>query len=119
MKKLLSAALLVVSSLATSQAFATTMECVVDPPAYDYFNPNHSSDVIYGANKAKVVFRIVDSKPVRSVIWKDAAQSCGTSGTSCSFSIYPFREYTATATVLYQDGTWDTASAIAFFEDGR
>ncbi|WP_281557384.1 hypothetical protein [Thalassomonas sp. RHCl1] len=121
MKKLLTAGLLVASSFATSQAYAAAMECYVDTPAYDHYTTGSCFAMVWGENKATAVFRIKDaaSKPISSVIWDGAAKSCGTGGTGCAVSIYAFRQYTATATVLYQDGTWGTASATASFEDGR
>ncbi|WP_281557383.1 hypothetical protein [Thalassomonas sp. RHCl1] len=120
MKKLLTTGLLVASCLATSQAYATAMECYVDTPAYDHFTTGHCSALIWGANKATAVFRIkdADSKPISSVIWGNAAASCGTGGAYCTIDIYAFRSYTATATVLYQDGSWGSASATAWLEDG-
>ena len=120
MNKFLKAGILVASSIFGSQAMAANMECYVDTQAYDQFTANHCAALIFGANKATAVFRIVGaSKPINSVIWKDAAKSCGTSGTFCSISIRAFRPNKATATILYTDGTWDTASATASFEDGR
>ncbi|WDD96706.1 hypothetical protein [Thalassomonas actiniarum] len=120
MKKLLTAGLLVASSFATSQAYAAAMECYVDTPAYDQYTTGYCSALVWGANKATAVFRIKDaaSKPISSVSWGGATASCGTGGAYCSITIYAFRQYTATAIVNYQDGTWSTASATASFEDG-
>lgn len=120
MNKFLKAGILVASSVFGSQAMAANMECYVDTQAYDHFTPNHCMAMVWGANKATAVFRIAGaSKAIDSVIWKDVAKSCGTSGTSCSITIRAFRTNKATATILYSDGTWGTASATASFEDGR
>ncbi|MBU2970049.1 hypothetical protein KO527_11870 [Pseudoalteromonas sp. C2R02] len=120
MNKFLKAGILVASSVFGSQAMAANMQCYVDTQAYDHFTADHCEALIFGANKATAVFRIVGaSKPIDSVIWKDAAKSCGTSGTFCSVSIRAFRTNKATATILYSDGTWGSASATASFEDGR
>ena len=120
MKKLLGFGLLLSTSLFSVQGLAASMECYVDTQAYDQYTQGHCNAVIYGARTATAVFRVTGaSKPVDSVIWGDKAASCGTSGTSCSFSIRSFSVNKASATILYQDGTWDTASATASFEDGR
>jgi hypothetical protein len=120
MKNLLSVAAVIATGLFTSQASAADMECYVDTQAYDHFTSGHCFALIYGASSATAVFRIAGAnKPISSVIWGDKASSCGTSGTSCSFTIRPFRANKASATILYQDGTWETASATASFEDGR
>jgi hypothetical protein len=120
MFKFVSTSVLLASSLFASQAFSANMECYVDTQAYDQYTPGHCEALIYGARSATAVFRIAGAnKPISSVIWGDKASSCGTSGTSCSFIIRPFRVNKATATILYQDGTWEAASATASFEDGR
>ena len=120
MNKLITAGILVASSLFANQAMSATMECYVDTQAYDQYTPNRCDAIVWGARSATAAFRITGaSKPINSVIWGDKASSCGTSGTSCSFTIRPFFPNKATATILYQDGTWETASATASFEDGR
>ncbi|WP_281558390.1 hypothetical protein [Thalassomonas sp. RHCl1] len=120
MKKLIGAGLLLASSFVASHASAATMECYVDTQAYDTFTPNQCFALLWGQSKTTAVFRIAGStgKPISQVIWSGAASSCGVSGSSCSFSIRAYRTYTAKATILYQDGTWDTASAKASFESG-
>ncbi|MBB1268139.1 hypothetical protein [Shewanella sp. SR44-3] len=120
MKKFLSVAAVLSTSLFASQASAASMECYVDTQAYDQYTSGHCFALVYGARSATAVFRIAGAnKPISSVIWGDKAASCGTSGTSCSFTIRPFVSNKASATILYQDGTWATASATASFEDGR
>ncbi|MBB1384550.1 hypothetical protein H5119_03105 [Pseudoalteromonas sp. SG45-5] len=111
---------IVLASIFSAQASADQMECYVDTQAYDQFTPNHCSALIYGKNKATAVFRVIgNGSDIDSVVWSNAASSCGVSGTSCSFSIRSFRGYKAEATVLYTDGTWSKVSATASFEDGR
>jgi opacity protein-like surface antigen len=120
MKKMLSAAAIIATGLFASQASAAVMECYIDTQAYDHYSAGECSAIIYGASQATAVFRVTGSnKPVNSVIWGGATKSCGTAGTNCSITIRSYRVNNATATILYQDGTWDTASAIATFEDGR
>ncbi|WP_028772061.1 hypothetical protein [Shewanella waksmanii] len=120
MNKFITAGLLVASSFMAQSASAATMECYVDTQAYDQYTPNHCFAMVWGARSATAVFRISGAnKPINKVIWGDKASSCGTSGTSCSFSIRPFVSNKASATILYQDGTYETASATASFEDGR
>ncbi|SFC69189.1 hypothetical protein [Pseudoalteromonas denitrificans] len=120
MNKLLKTGILLASSLFGAQAMAVNMECYVDTQAYDHYTTNHCEALVWGASTATAVFRISGaSKPIKSVIWSNAASSCGTSGTSCSFTIRAFRSNKAEALILYQDNTWGTASATALFEDGR
>jgi hypothetical protein len=120
MKKILSVAAIIATGLFSAQASATVMECFVDTQAYDHFTEGYCGAIINNARSTTAVFRVTGtSKPISSVIWSEKASSCGTSGTSCSITIYPFHEYTAKATVLYQDGTWEATSATASFEDGR
>lgn len=120
MNKFITAGILVASSLFANQAMSATMECFVDTQAYDQYTPNNCDAVIFNARSATAVFRVTGTnKPISSVIWGDKASSCGTGGTSCSFSIRPYFSNKATATILYQDGTWEAASATASFEDGR
>ena len=118
MKKIIGAGLLLASSFVASQASAATMECYVDTQAYDTFTPHQCFAVLWGQSKTTAVFRIAGGKPINQVIWSGAASSCGVSGSSCSISIRAYKTYTARATVLYQDGTWDTASTSASFESG-
>ncbi|WDE07107.1 hypothetical protein SG34_009550 [Thalassomonas viridans] len=120
MKKLIGAGLVLASSFVAAHASAATMECYVDTQAYDSFTPNQCFAVVWGQSRTTAVFRIAGStgKPINQVIWSGAASSCGVSGSSCSISIRAYKTYTARATVLYQDGTWDTASATASFESG-
>ena len=120
MKKMLSVATIIATGLFVAQASAASMECYVDTQAYDYFSLGSCNAVIANTNKATAVFRVTDTnKPISSVVWGESATSCGTSGPLCSFTIGRIRQHTATATILYQDGTWDTASAVAWFEDDR
>jgi len=102
------------------KAYAGKMECYVDTQAYDQFTPNVCMALVYGARTSTAVFRIVAAESeIDKVIWGGAASSCGTSGTSCSIKIRSMRPYKATATILYRNGKWDSAQAIASFEDGR
>ncbi|WDE02885.1 hypothetical protein SG34_015685 [Thalassomonas viridans] len=61
MKKLLTAGLLTASSLVASQAYAATMECYVDTPAWDNYTPNSCFAMVWGANKATAVFRVQEN----------------------------------------------------------
>ena len=112
--------LLILGALTAFDSEAATVECYVDTQAYDHYTPNTCSAAIRGARESTAVFRVTGtSSQISQVIWgDDASGKCG-SGTHCSFTIRAFRTYKATATVLYADGTWDSASATASFEDGR
>ncbi|WP_444913958.1 hypothetical protein ACJJIQ_06915 [Microbulbifer sp. ANSA003] len=121
MKRLLGTGIIAALFFISSHTTAATMECYVDTIKFDTYRPNVCFALVWGANTATAAFRIEEdtSKVISSVIWSDDAHSCGTtSDRYCSFTIRAFRAYTAKATILYQDGSWDTASAIASFEDG-
>lgn len=112
--------LLAVGALTAFDTEAAAVECYVDTQAYDHFTQGYCSAVVWGARSTTAVFRVTGtSGQISQVLWGgDASGKCGT-GTMCSFSIRAFRQYTATATILYSDGTWENASATAEFEDGR
>jgi hypothetical protein len=118
MKKLLSVGLLLASSFAASQAVATEMQCYVDTQAYD----NYTSNACFAINPATSTtasFRVTATNgTINSVIWGGDASSCGTAGTSCSITVRAYRQYNATATILYSNGTWETVSANASYERG-
>ncbi|QLE84220.1 MULTISPECIES: hypothetical protein [Shewanella] len=120
MNKLIATGVLVASSFFSLQTSAATMECFVDTQAYDNYTADRCDAIVWGARTATAVFRITGTnKPINKVIWGDKATGCRQSGTSCSFTIRAFVPNKASATILYQDGTYDTASATASFEDGR
>ncbi|MFC3031714.1 hypothetical protein ACFOEE_04175 [Pseudoalteromonas fenneropenaei] len=58
------------------------------------------------------------SKPISRILWNGDANCTG--GTSCNMTIRAYRDYTATATILYQDGTYETTnSATMNYETGH
>lgn len=120
MKKILNVLTLVGLSLLGSNVMASTMECYVDTPAYDEFRSGNCFAMIYGERYTTAVFRIVEDKGIASVLWGGAAANkCTDNGNYCSFTIRSMSAYSVSATVLYEDGTYGTASAVASFEDGR
>lgn len=120
MKKYLAATAFALASSFSLSANADLMECYVDTQAYDQFRSNACFALVYGARSATAVFRVVgNGSEIDSVQWTGAASSCGTRGTSCSFTIRPFRPYKAEALILYSNGTWSRVSATASYEDGR
>jgi hypothetical protein len=48
------------------------------------------------------------SKPINKVIWQGDA-SC-TGGTSCNMTVRAYRSYSASALILYKDGTYETTN---------
>jgi len=120
MKNILISTGIVLASIFSLQASADQMECYVDTQAYDQFTANRCIALVYGKIETTAVFRVIgDGSDIDSVIWSNAASSCGTSGTFCSFKIRAFISNKAEATILYTDGRWSKVSAIASFEDGR
>ncbi len=120
MNKIITASVLVASTFFTNETMAASMECYVDTQAHDQYTVGRCMAIVWGARRATAVFRVTGTdKPISSVMWGDKASSCGSSGTSCSFQIPGYSSHRATATILYQDGTWETTYARASFEDGR
>ncbi|WP_299492831.1 hypothetical protein [uncultured Shewanella sp.] len=120
MKKIIKLSALIGLSVLGTNAMASTMECYVDTPAYDEFRSRTCFAMIYGQRYTTAVFRIVEDKAIASVLWGGAAAGkCTDNGNYCSFTIRSMSAYSVSATVLYEDGTYGTASAVASFEDGR
>lgn len=120
MKRMMKFAIFAGLSLLGGNAMASTMECYVDTPAYDEFRSGTCFAMIYGQRYTTAVFRIVEDKAIASVLWGGAANNkCTDNGNYCSFTIRSMTAYNVTATVLYEDGTYGSASAYASFEDGR
>jgi hypothetical protein len=58
------------------------------------------------------------NKTVNSIIW-NTNTSCK-SGTTCNFTVRAYRLNQASATILYQDGTWEnTNTATIEYETGK
>lgn len=70
-------------------------------------------------NKATTVtFRIENlAAPIKQVVWSNAP-TCMANVTSCAFPLYPYAPYELTATILYQNGTYEETSATAMYETG-
>ncbi|ODB41997.1 hypothetical protein BB427_10815 [Pseudoalteromonas sp. BMB] len=74
----------------------------------DFSFDNSTSGKFYIANATKAISK---------VIWNGDASCSG--GTTCNMTIRAYRQYNATATILYTDGTYETTnSAHIDYETG-
>lgn len=81
---------------------------------------NHCSglDFSFGNSTSGKFYIANASKPISKVIWNGDASCSG--GTTCYMTIRAYRQYNATATILYTDGTYETTnSAHIDYETGH
>lgn len=111
MKKLAIAVLL---SAMSSPLFAADLQCQVGPQV----EIGHCDTVIWGEMYAPASFAIVNvTKPISKVIWQRPSSCKNT--TFCTFKLRAMVPYAGEALVLYTDGTYETLTGSARFEDGR
>lgn len=112
--------LLVVASLVASNAMAAQLNCRVSAKqTFGNWTPDCFGISMVLNNKPTTVSFRIDSlaAPVKQVIWSNAP-TCSATSTSCSFPLYPYNPYALSATVLYQNGTYEEVSATATYETG-
>ncbi|WP_105169817.1 hypothetical protein [Pseudoalteromonas sp. T1lg23B] len=122
MKTTLKAMTVIAGTLFAGSALATTLVCDVYPKsggnsfangtkncgAFDYSFGNSTSGKFYLSNI---------SKPIQEVRWEGKANCSG--GTSCNATIRAYSQNSASALILYKDGTWErTNTANAWYETG-
>lgn len=122
MIKLVKVLALVAGTLFAGSAFSTQLVCEVLP------NGNGSSygdgtsycsaaDVSSGFSVSVRFYLINVTKPIQGVRWSGAARCSG--GESCTTTIRAYAPLSASALVLYKDGTWErTNTATAVYETG-
>ncbi|MCF2860310.1 hypothetical protein L1286_22780 [Pseudoalteromonas sp. SMS1] len=125
MKTTLKALTLIAGTLFAGQAFSAELVCDVyaknsgnswgngtkNCMAFDYSFGSSTNGRFYLKNV---------TKEIQEVRWNGSAR-CGTSSkTSCNASIRAYASNSATATILYKDGTWETTNtARASYETGH
>ncbi|KZN31653.1 hypothetical protein [Pseudoalteromonas luteoviolacea] len=124
MKTTVKALTLIAGTLFVGQAFSAELVCAVyaksggnswgngtkNCMAFDYSFGNSTNGRFYLKNVTK------DIKEVR---WNGDARCASSTSTSCNATIRAYSSNTATATILYKDGTWETTNtARANYETG-
>ncbi|MCY7296270.1 hypothetical protein [Alteromonas sp. a30] len=111
--------------LMTTQAFATDLVCDV------YLKPGAGGNTLGNgtahcdgfdfsfSNSTTGRFYLKNiSKPIQQVIWQGGASSCS-GGTQCTVTLPAYSPKTATAIVLYDDGTYETTNlSRMYYESG-
>ena len=113
MKKALSL-ILGAASLYAGSAMAVSISCDLD--GYTCQDPT-----ILNQSSAYMNVRVSDFKTtVEDIIWSSHADfDCQAGRTFCSIRTYPFDNTVVTATVLYTDGTYESRTVAARWEDDR
>ena len=121
MRKLLKTLALAGSFIFSHQVFAATMCCDINTYPGDIEFGSGTSFCMGQANSfdhstATGTFYLKDiSKPYNNIIW-NGQPNC--SGTSCRVSMSFYMTYSASATILYTDGTWETTNAASMRYEG-
>ncbi|KZN44398.1 hypothetical protein [Pseudoalteromonas luteoviolacea] len=125
MKTTIKALTLIASTVFAGQAFSAELVCAVyaksggsswgngtaNCEAFDYSFGNSTGGRFYLKNV---------TKPVQEVRWSGSARCGTTTSTSCNATIRAYGANSATATILYKDGTWEsTNAATAYYETGH
>lgn len=123
MKTILRILLLSGAALTTNSVFATDLVCDVYPKGSSGHSSNGTShcdafDYSFGNSTTGKFYLKNISKPINQVIWQGDASCSG--GTSCNMTVRAYRQYSATALVLYKDGTYETTNiANMSYETGH
>ncbi|MBQ4810036.1 hypothetical protein A7985_06130 [Pseudoalteromonas luteoviolacea] len=125
MKTTIKALTLIASTVFAGQAFSAELVCAVyaksggsswgngtaNCEAFDYSFGNSTGGRFY----LKGV-----TKQIKEVRWSGAARCGTTTSSSCSATIRAYGTNSASATILYTDGTWEqTNTARASYETGH
>ncbi len=124
MNKTLKALALVGTTLFAGSSLATELVCDVYPKSGGNSIGNGTQDCegfdfsFGNSTNGKYYLKNI-SKPISSVIWSGKAKCSG--GTSCNVTVRAYNPgYSAGATVLYQDGTYEILNtAHMFYETGH
>ncbi|WP_028835218.1 MULTISPECIES: hypothetical protein [unclassified Pseudoalteromonas] len=113
MKNVLKALLISGAALTANSVFATDLVCDVYPNGSGGNSMNGRSncftiDFSFGNETTGKYYLQNISKPINKVIWQGDA-SC-TGGTSCNMNVRAYRSYSASALILYKDGTYETTN---------
>jgi len=105
-----------------NMAFATDLACEVYPKAGGVVSGNGTSscdaiDFSFGNSTSGRFYLSNISKPINQIIWQDDASCSG--GTSCGVTVRAYTTTSASALILYKDGTYETTNAASiYYETG-
>lgn len=123
MKKTIKALALITGSLFAGSAFSAEVACDVYPKSNGSSWGNGTAncmgfDYSFGSSTSGRYFLKNVTKPIKEVHWSGDARCSG--GASCSATIRAYAPNSASALILYKDGTWEsTNTANASYETGR
>ncbi|KZN50903.1 hypothetical protein [Pseudoalteromonas luteoviolacea] len=124
MKTTLKALTLVAGTFFAGSAFSADLVCDVYPKGNGNAWGNGTKscfgfDFSFGSSTSGRFYLKNVTKPIQEVRWSGAAR-CGTSSTSCGVTVRAYSSTTASALILYKDGTWEqTNTARASYETGH
>ncbi|RZM74799.1 hypothetical protein [Pseudoalteromonas rubra] len=123
MKTTIKAFALVAGTLFAGSAFSAQVVCDVYPKSNGHSwgngTPNCAGfDFSFGSSTNGRFYLKDVTKEIKEVRWEGKANCSG--GTSCNTTIRAYTSNTATALILYKDGTWERPKAAsAFYETGH
>jgi hypothetical protein len=123
MNKVLKALAIVSTTLFAGSAFAADLVCDVNPKrggnSFGNGTQNcNAMDFSFGNSTSGKFYLKNVSKPISKVIWNGKARCSG--GTSCGVTVRAYSVNSASATILYKDGTYEvTNNARMSYETGH
>ncbi len=123
MKKALKALAIVSTTLFAGSALAADLVCDVNPRGGGHSFGNGTAscnalDFSFGNSTSGKFYLKNVSKPISKVIWSGKARCSG--GTSCGVTVRAYSSNSASATILYKDGTYEvTNTAHMGYETGH
>lgn len=123
MNKTLKALTLIVGTVFAGSAFSAQLVCEVHPKSNGHSWGDGSThcgafDFSYGTSTSGEFSLTGVAKPVKEVFWSGDANCSG--GTSCRATIRAYSQNSASALILYKDGSWErTNTAHATYETGH
>ncbi|MDK1287967.1 hypothetical protein [Pseudoalteromonas umbrosa] len=124
MKTTLKALTLVAGTFFAGSAFSAELVCDVYPKGNGNSWGNGTQncfgiDFSFGTSTSGRFYLKNVSKPIQEIQWNGAARCSGTS-TSCRVTVRAYSATSASALILYKDGTWEkTNTATASYETGH
>ncbi|MCF2909557.1 hypothetical protein L1285_14625 [Pseudoalteromonas sp. DL2-H2.2] len=124
MKTIIKACALIATTVFAGSAFSAQLVCEVYPKGSNAHTwgdgtPNCGGfDFSFGRSTSGRYFLTNIAKPIQEVQWNGDANCPG--GTSCNATIRAYTTNSASALILYKDGTWEqTNTARANYETGH
>lgn len=123
MKTTIKAFALVAGTFFAGSAFSAQLVCDVYPKSGGHSWGNGTAncsgiDFSFGSSTGGRFYLKNVTKPIEQVSWSGDARCSG--GTSCNVTIRAYSNTSASALILYKDGTWErTNTASAYYETGH